>query len=103
MPDQQDLWAFVAYVQLPFLTAVVAIAASVAFVLHQVRPQNWSRNRPVEVAMKVAAPPLLALGAWMPLAFDLPHTDPFGVALVACLVLVSAIWTQCASAHKARG
>ena len=42
------------------------------------------------------------LGAWMPLAFDLPHTDPFGVALVACLVLVSAIYMDpvCFSAQS---
>ena len=76
--------AFLSLVQLPFVVAVVLLSATTAGFLHACQ-FTWCLHRLVEVAIKVVAPLLLALGAWAPLAFKPPRTDPLGVALLACL------------------
>jgi hypothetical protein len=59
--------AFLSYVQLPFVGAILFLSTLTIGILRAL-PQAWSRHRLVEVALKVVAPILLTLGAWVPLA-----------------------------------
>ena len=92
-PLLDGFWAFLSYVQLPFVGAIVILSIITVGILRAL-PQAWSRHRLVEVALKVVAPILLTLGAWVPLAFKPPHADPFGIALVACLLLRIIMFTN---------
>ena len=83
---------FVTFVQLPFVAVVTLCSAAISCA---VRNQVWCKRRPVEVALKVAGPPVLVVGAWAALAVGVPlHTDPLGVALVACLLLRIIMFTN---------
>jgi len=63
---------------------VLVVLASI-IISCALRHQAWSKHRPVEVALKVACPPLLVAGVWATFAFGVSiRTDPVSVALVAC-------------------
>jgi hypothetical protein len=85
---------FLTYVQLPYVALVVVLAIMLSGALYVSNPYAWCRQRPVEIALKVFAPPLLVLGAWVPLAFKVSDTDPFGVALVASVLLRIVMFTN---------
>jgi hypothetical protein len=85
--------SFLSYVQLPFVGIIVFLSASAASITCALK-QAWSHHRLVEVALKVVAPIVLTLGAWVPLVFEPAHTDPFGVALIACLLLRIIMFTN---------
>jgi hypothetical protein len=92
-PLLDGFWAFLSYVQLPFIGAILILSTLTVGILRAL-PQAWSRHRLVEVALQVVAPILLTLGAWVPLAFKPPHADPFGIALVASLLLRIIMFTN---------
>ena len=95
--------SFLRSIQLPFMGVVLIASAGITCLLHTACP--WSQRRPVEVALKLVAPPLLTLGAWAPLVFEprVLSTDPFGAALVACLLLRIIMFTNKAHSMQTGG
>jgi Leucine-rich repeat (LRR) protein len=97
-PAIHSYLAIFAYAQLPFIASVAVLSAIISIFIsivdRTICPLAWCQHRPVEVALKVVAAPLLVLGQWIPLVFHIPHTEPLSVALVACLLLRITMFTN---------